>query len=764
MDYPSAGAAAGGGAMTLTTFGVDNGESSSTYFWDHFDSDPAFGAVISFDTAFGASADAIANASSLAVAQRSPIPDGIRSVHDGGPSTSMFFANLAREFANRQPAAQPRRAHLPTTLPLDGTFDPSAWASSSHIKPAPEIDQDYPTHHSSSCSSSPTIDEILEFDPLAADVSQDWTGLPTGTDHLDLVTTGSSNPCLLSSTDFNTTFDGHDITYTNTSSGSPSTEYSSTLLIGSQYAPSPSSTVAIEPKTRASTAFTGVTVTENPRMRSTARPRKPKGTSKNAGSLNIIQYKPSGGDGRLTKKRPALDEEVTEDDAPQTLRQIDLVNGSGQVKGSLSTFGKRVKTRNAFTPEKRQQTALVRKEGVCARCKKSKRQCDLALQASPYISCTLCTCTKLYKNASRMPCFRSTLMEILFFRDGPAANEPLFTKRDAIYHLADPSKPDVPVRTLKLTQNIGSHQLTVYASEFVPKPEDVTSYKWKDKSGRPHEIPMPYFCLTNIEKVHAHYLQYIKETRWAYLESLQHDDGLSWMTVSMAMAYAKKRPDSLVADTLNLWAISRMIEIPWQMCGQDTLGVERITNPENPHYNKIPIPPIMDTQLDQIVIKHILKPLRQRVIDKFQALVAPAKPEAWFEIYLATFVMLNHIERLAKHSVFHARTHSMPTKYSNVKFLEATFHTAKVILSRFHFVCNGSVPLKCDWKSAKTIEMARLDGDQVEFMKKTQVMIRQRENDVRALRGSRKFESSLYWCHQLFFEDWDKSANNSIEE
>ncbi|KAK3985492.1 hypothetical protein QBC44DRAFT_335102 [Cladorrhinum sp. PSN332] len=772
MEHPSAGTTAGGGAMTLAAFGVDGGE-SSPYFWD---SDPAFATVISFDASFtysdldrstslGVSDNTIAGATSLAaVEQRPPIQDGIRSGHDADPSTSaplpsqpsFVFSNLARQFASRQPAAQPR-THLPATSPLDRTFDPTAWEHPL-VKSAPEIDQQYPTHHTSSCSSSPTVDDVLDLD-LTVEFSQDWT-----TDHLVTDTTGTSGACLLSASHFNTTFDSFDAVYVSTASGSSSTEHNAPLFTESHCAPSPGSTVTLDYKTRASTAFSEATVTGPPRSRPTARSRKPKGTSKNVGCLNIIQYKPSGGDGPLVKKRPALDEIFTEDDAPQTLRQIDLVNGSGQVEGSMSTFGKRAKTRNAFTLEKRQQTALVRKEGVCARCKKSKRQCDLALQVSPYISCSLCASTKLYKNVSRMPCFRSTLLDILFFRNGPAANEPLFTKRGTVYHLEDPSKPDVPVRTLKLTQNIGSQQLTVYASEFVPKPEDVTSYRWKDPSGISHDLPMPPFCLTNIEKVHSHYLQYIQETKWTYLGSLQRDDELSWMTVRMGMAYAKKRPDSLVADVLSLWAISRMIEIPWEMCGEDTLGVDRIRNPENPNWhNKVPIPPIMDTQLDQIVIKNILKPLRQQVIDKFQKLVTPAKPEAWFEIYLAAFVMLNHIERLAKHSVSHARMHSMPTKYSNIKFLEAAFHTAKVILSRFHFVCNGSVPLKCDWTSTKTIEMARLEGHEVEFMKNTQAMIRQREMEVLTLRASRKYESSLYWSHQLFIEDWDKSANNSIE-
>lgn len=345
---------------------------------------------------------------------------------------------------------------------------------------------------------------------------------------------------------------------------------------------------------------------------------------------------------------------------------------------------------------------------------------------------------------------------------GPAPNEPFFTKRLRVLHnLGDLSKPDVPARMLKLTQRIGSHQLTVYASEFVPSPGDVVSYKWTDRSGELHELQMPLYCLTNVDKIHRHICQYITSAKWAYLASVKDDDELAWMTISAAMDYAQRNPvgtmvlnsccstdifkKSLVADSLDLWAISRMIEIPWEMCGPDTLGVSPVTDSTSPHKGRIPIPPIMDTHLDQIVIKAILTPLRERLVDKFETLISPAKRESWWEIYLSAFILLNHIERLARHSVDHAKTHTIPVsgdsytlrsdpaltqfsqrKYSNIEFLEAAFHTAKSILARFHFLCNGSAPLNMDWKSPSLAAMAKLEPSQVELMQKTQSMIRAR--------------------------------------
>ena len=54
------------------------------------------------------------------------------------------------------------------------------------------------------------------------------------------------------------------------------------------------------------------------------------------------------------------------------------------------------------------------------------------------------------------------------------------------------------------------------------------------------------------------------------------------------------------------------------------------------------------------------------------------------------------------------------------------FHTAKVILSRFHFVCNGSAPLIADWDAPAILAMARLNAEQVAFMKRTQEHIKSR--------------------------------------
>lgn len=105
--------------------------------------------------------------------------------------------------------------------------------------------------------------------------------------------------------------------------------------------------------------------------------------------------------------------------------------------------------------------------------------------------------------------------------------------------------PDVSVKTLELTQHIGCHHLIVHASKFAPSPEDVVSYKWQDPYGRPHELRMPDYCLTNLDTVYNYFVQYIELAKWSYFESLRAETDLGWLTVSMAIQYATERPVSV---------------------------------------------------------------------------------------------------------------------------------------------------------------------------------------------------------------------------
>ena len=96
--------------------------------------------------------------------------------------------------------------------------------------------------------------------------------------------------------------------------------------------------------------------------------------------LAIVQYDPTT-ETKSSKKRPASEELTPNGMGSKTVKQTLVCDESGEVRGFKITFGARAKTRTAFTDEQRQRTAQARKEGVCSRCKKSKRQVRLTCMA-----------------------------------------------------------------------------------------------------------------------------------------------------------------------------------------------------------------------------------------------------------------------------------------------------------------------------------------------------------------------------------------------
>ena len=158
--------------------------------------------------------------------------------------------------------------------------------------------------------------------------------------------------------------------------------------------------------------------------------------------------------------------------------------------------------------------------------------------------------------------------------------------------------------------------------------------------------------------------------------------------------------------------------------------------------------------MDQVVIQCILVPLRATLLQQLQDMVEAHRPDQWFEVYLIVFVLLSSIEAAATHSkmfalrfglpvsvlddpylqmVTLANTQALQRRYSNMAQMEGFFHGCKILLAHFHFVCNGSIPLQLDWTKPKTIAFAKLDKEQIDFMQKTQSMIKEKGRTIWSL-------------------------------
>lgn len=111
---------------------------------------------------------------------------------------------------------------------------------------------------------------------------------------------------------------------------------------------------------------------------------------------------------------------------------------------------------------------------------------------------------------------------------------------------------------------------------------------------------------------------------------------------------------------LEFWAATRTIERFFYICGDDLLGMDAMCADigpcrRNPLADSVPVTPIMDTQVDELAINVLLVPLKTRLLQLLKCRILAKKREYWYEIYLASFVVLHNVERVADHIADYAR-------------------------------------------------------------------------------------------------------------
>ncbi|KAK1826341.1 hypothetical protein QBC39DRAFT_394359 [Podospora conica] len=262
---------------------------------------------------------------------------------------------------------------------------------------------------------------------------------------------------------------------------------------------------------------------------------------------------------------------------------------------------------------------------------------------------------------------------------------------------------------------------SLYVAKFLQQPGDKVNCRELNRDGTEYILEMPHYALTQISKIKENMMAYIKKTtRSTYLSALQSGADITRLTANASIAYAAKHPDSMTSMAVDMWAYCRVIEKEWKICGQDTLDLSPITDPQN-----------------------VLRPLRIRLLGRFQETIENYRPETWFDYYFTIFMLLNHIEMASAHGNKFSKAFGLGRRYSDMKLAEAWFHTSKILLSRFHFVSNGSAPLRLDWKTRGNVHFSKFDYTEREFLEESQKMMTKNGND-----------HDMYWTHQLFHEQW----------
>jgi len=172
----------------------------------------------------------------------------------------------------------------------------------------------------------------------------------------------------------------------------------------------------------------------------------------------------------------------------------------------------------------------------------------------------------------------------------------------------------------------------------------------------------------------------------------------------------------------------------------------RHENPACPYHERVPVPPIVDLQIDLIVINDILQPELKKILKMLKIMLEGSDPWTnWFEIYLAYFVLLHNVELTMAHDAWFVKRNSLKRKYSNRLLVETIMQGATSLLTCFHYAHQGFAP----FTNPVLEHTQKFSAEQKEYL----ADIRPK---LQLVRGDHVQDPSkeLFWTSQLHTPNW----------
>jgi hypothetical protein len=99
----------------------------------------------------------------------------------------------------------------------------------------------------------------------------------------------------------------------------------------------------------------------------------------------------------------------------------------------------------------------------------------------------------------------------------------------------------------------------------------------------------------------------------------------------------------MLGEALRICIMTRLCSRSFGLTGQERLGIAEVTDIQSPYYGRVPIPPILDAQIDELWIANMMKS-RKALLSKLKAGMFARVRETWLETFLTTFIVLSNLE------------------------------------------------------------------------------------------------------------------------
>ena len=418
-------------------------------------------------------------------------------------------------------------------------------------------------------------------------------------------------------------------------------------------------------------------------------------------------------------------------------------------------FSKKLKSTHAHT-----HTAKNRRTGACLFCQMKTNKHGCIPGPDPAGPCM--ACLKKANALGPVICRRARFQDVKIFRLGPTKD--IAESLRWLKTTQDPQRPEWKRLTnlsvkkaqqssqnyieLRLSQGHSTSTLNLRVQEFDPVECDKTSYPWHD-NGVEHFYKCPNYAIADRDHATDQVRRFIDSNVEQYIDQILPDSSepsVTFVRTVFQTALDRAHDSSLVALTLRFWVAGRFIEDPWAIHGHETLGMKRDPSPASPFSQYIPVTPMMNFQIDNIVIHDHLTTMLETIRKAMKDRIMPMKKEDWFDIHLATFILLHHVDLTMKHDVEFALLRNMSKRFSNRPLIEMITFSANALLT-FHQHEKGHFPLSApDWAHVEASHC--FNESQKHYLQEARRLIRQ--IDVPRNPGD-----DLFWSSQIYDSVWE---------
>ena len=143
----------------------------------------------------------------------------------------------------------------------------------------------------------------------------------------------------------------------------------------------------------------------------------------------------------------------------------------------------------------------------------------------------------------------------------------------------------------------------------------------------------------------------------------------------------------------------------------ETLGIGVVNDRDSPYYGRIPIPTLLDAQIDELWMemierrrKHVLSQLTNMIYDR-------NKRENWYGVFLTTLILMLNLEAIFQNqhrqkgrygtvssiTLFYLILLNQSQNATQEDMISSWEQGAKNLLWHFRLIFHGEVPLQMNW-------------------------------------------------------------------